>query len=205
MAQTSSRNNRPSGRYQNNKKRRNQNNVSPAILVTVIILIVAIAAGGIYIFIDAQNGTIQENVTLLGINIGGMTQSEAVKAVKNAIGDSYETTPMVVTVMDTQVEILPVISKVSLDIKSAVKTAFRQSKANTEIDASPYVKADETAIRGALKELGNLYSSTLSQTTYTVTGESPNQVLTIQVGKPEYALDMNQLYTQVIEAYANNK
>lgn len=204
MAQTSSGNNRSGGRYRSRKKGRSGNTPSPVFVAVIIFLVILLAAGGIYMYVDSQSGTIADNISLAGVNIGGMTQAEAVRAVNAATEDNYATQSMVVTVLDSKIEISPAVSGVSLDVKAAVKAAFRIRKPNTQVDATKYISVNEAAIRNALKELGDKYSSTLSQTTYEVTGTAPNQSLIVTTGVPEYALDMNLLYNQLIAAYADN-
>lgn len=204
MAQTSSRQKSSSGKYSSRKKKRRSGGYSPFLAALVVLIVIALALGGIYLYYDSQNGTIAEGVTLLGVNIGGMTQAEAIYAVNAAVNETYDARNMVITVLDSEVQIKPAVSKVSINVRAAVKDAFRHNSPNYQIDIAQYLSVNEKAVRSALNELGDKYSSTLSQTTYEVTGTAPNQVLVVKLGVPEYALDMNQLYDQVLDAYANS-
>lgn len=191
------------GRYRKKKKRSDK--PSAAVVTCIAVLIIAaIAAGGVYLYHTEQTGIIAENVTVAGVDVGGMTQAEAIHAVTAATKDTYKHTDMIVTVLDSQVAITPSVSGASLNVRSAVKAAFRHGKSGEAVDISPYLGLNEAAIKKSLNELGTKYSSTLSQTTYEITGTAPNQVLIVNLGVPEYGLDMNLLYQQVLEAYSAN-
>lgn len=192
------------GKYQKKRKKRSD---KPSAIITVcvsVLIVAALIAGGIYLYNADQKGIIAENVMVAGVNVGGMTQSEAISAVTEATKNTYTKTPMTVTVLDTEIQIDPDVSNASLNVRGAVTAALRHGKSGTVIDISPYLGLDENAIRDALNELGTKYSSTLSQSTYEVTGAAPDQVLVVTLGVPEYGLDMNRLYQQVIDAYSAN-
>lgn len=192
------------GKYQKKRKKRGPRASAVLTICIAILVIAAIAVGCVYIYNSNQNGVIADGVTLAGVDVGGMTQAEAISAVTKATENTYTQTPMVVKVLDSQITIEPSVSKASLNVRSAVRAAFKQGKAGDTIDISSYLNLDEDAIRNALNALGTKYSSTLSQSTYEVTGTAPNQVLVVSLGVPEYGLDMNQLYQQVLTAYSAN-
>ena len=192
------------GKYQTKRRKKGQKTSAALTIFVSLLVIAAIVVGCMYIYNHNRNGVIAEGVTLAGVNVGGMTQAEAISAVTEATKDTYTNTPMTVKVLESQITIAPSVSKASLNVRAAVKAAFRQGKANEAVDITPYLNLDENAIRQALDELGAKYSSTLSQSSYEVTGTAPNQVLVVKLGVPEYGLDMNQLYQQVLEAYSAN-
>ena len=205
------------------KKASAGSNNHTAAIIAVVIAIVAvcfcIAAGYIYFRNAELNGIILDNVTVAGVDVGGMTQADAIDAVRVATAHTYSTTPMVVTVLDSRAEI-PVNCVGALDIRKAVKDAYRfgnkgsSSKRKQEqqiaattgyaVDLTPYLEVDEAAIRDILAKIGEKYSTSLTQTKYSVTGEEPMQTLVIQLGIPEYGLDLNALYKQVMAAYSAN-
>lgn len=193
----------PGGKYQNPKRKGKRTSPIVPILIATLVVI-AIIVGGIFLYSYDQTGVIARNVTVAGVNVGGMTQSQAISAVADATRNTYTKNTMTVTVLDSQIEIPPAMSKASLNVKDAVKEAYRHGKFGEAIDISPYLNLDEKAIKAALETLGEKYSSTLSQTKYQVNGTAPNQVLVITLGMPEYILDMNLLYRQVLDAYSAN-
>lgn len=190
-----------------------------AACLTIIVLAVCVFIGCVYFVNFNPNVTILENVSVAGVDVGGMTQTQAIEAVQNAIGSSYTETPMVVQVVDDKIEISPA-SCGGLDIRRAVWAACRfgqsglKNKRESEqnialttghtVDLTPYLDLDEDSIREALAKLGEKYSSTLSQSTYEVTGEIPNQTLLVHLGIPEYGLDLDKLYEQVMAAYSQH-
>ena len=190
-----------------------------AVVGAVIAVCFCIAAGFIYFQNADLDGIILENVSVAGVDVGGMTQADAIDAVRAATAHTYSDVPMVVTVLDAQAEI-PVSYVGPLDVRGAVKAAYKfgnsgsQSKRQQEqqiamtsgyaVDLGPYLNLNEEAIRDILEELGKDYSTTLTQSEYSITGTAPQQTLVVQLGVPEYGLDLNALYKQVVAAYSAN-
>lgn len=190
-----------------------------AICLSIIVLGVGIFVGCVYFANFNTNGTIIDNITVAGVDVGGMTQSQAVVAVQAATDNTYSQTPMIVKIIDEQVELSPSWCG-GLNVRKAVREAYRYGQSGSEskrkneqdiaattgyaVDLAPYLNLDEAAIRNALAQLGAKYSTTLSQTKYEVTGTKPEQTLVIHMGVPEYGLDLNKLYDQVVAAYSQN-
>lgn len=209
-------------KYAKKKKKKKSGEKRRGIIFSLIA--VAIIAAGLYLgynyVTDLQQGTILQNVTVAGVDVGGMTQAEAIDAV-NAVADSYQQNDMVVTVLDSQVTIPAATSNAKLNVRGAVKAAYKfghsgsssrkQEEQNIAasqgyaVDLADYLNLDSEAIKNILDELGSKYSTTLSQSTYEITGEAPNQTLVVKLGVPEYGLDMKLLYQQVLNAYSANK
>lgn len=199
-------------------KKSNRVVVIVSICIAVTAMIFAVAAGYLYLRNAEMNGIILDNVLVAGVDVGGMSQREAIVAVQAAI-DTYSKTPMVVTVLDSTTEISTAcVGK--LDVRSAVRQAYKFGNSGSQstrqeqqqiamstgyaVDIIPYLQLNETAIRNAINELGTNYSTTLSQSSFEVTGTAPNQILVVKLGTPEYGLDLNALYEQVLDAYRNN-
>ena len=190
-----------------------------AICLSIIVLGVGIFVGCVYFANFNTNGTIIDNITVAGVDVGGMTQAQAVAAVQAATDNTYSQTPMIVKIIDEQVELSPSWCG-GLNVRKAVREAYRYGQSGSEskrkneqdiaaitgyaVDLAPYLNLDEAAIRNALAQLGTKYSTTLSQTKYEVTGTKPEQTLVIHMGVPEYGLDLNKLYDQVVAAYSQN-
>ena len=210
-----------SGAKRTSKKTTKSNRTAAivAICIALVAIAIGIAAGCVYFAKTDLNGIILENVTVAGVDVGGMTQAQAIEAVSAATDKTYSRTPMVVKVLESQAQI-PTAYVGSLDVKGAVKAAYKfgnsgsQSKRQEEqqiamnsgytVDITPYLELDTDAIRQVLSELGTNYSSTLSQSTYEVTGTAPDQKLVVMLGIPEYGLDLDVLYQQVLDAYSQN-
>lgn len=198
-------------------KKSNRTGVIVVICVAITAIVIALAAGYLYLRNAERNGVIVENVKLAGVDVGGMTQSQAMDAIR-ANAAAYNQTPMVVTVLDEKVELSPAYLG-KLNIRKAVKAAYKygnsgsQAKRDAErnialnegyiVDITPYLDIDQDAVKNALSTLATGYSSALTQTKYEVTGEAPNHKLVVTRGIPEYGLDLDNLYDQVLDAYNN--
>lgn len=201
-----------------NKKSHRKASVA-AICVALFAVIFAVIAGYVYFDNASLDGIILDNVWVAGVDVGGMTQAQAIETVKAATSNTYSQTPMVVTVLDSKTELSPSWCG-SLNVRSAVKAAYRFGNTGTEskrqeeqqiamttgyvVDITPYLGLDSKAIKDALAVLGGEYSTTLTETTYEVTGEAPNQTLVVSLGVPEYGLNLDELYQQVLDAYNQN-
>lgn len=203
-------------------KKRKKTHRTGGIIVTVFTLaaILFFLVAGYFYFQQAEmNGIILENVYVAGVNVGGLPQKDAITVVEQATQDTYSKNAMVITVLDSKVEIPPEYAG-TLDVRGAVRAAYKfgntgsQEKRKQEqniamttgyyVDLAPYLGIKESAIRETLKEFGKNYNTVLNQTTYEITGKEPNQVLVIQLGTPEYGLNLDTLYEQVMDAYNRN-
>lgn len=198
----------------------NRTPVIVAICVALIAVTLCIAAGYLYFMNADLDGIILENISVAGVDVGGMTQADAIIAVRAATENTYSMTPMTIKVMDSQTEI-PTKYLGTLDVRGAVKAAYKFGNSGTpskqqqeqqiamsvgyQVDLTPYLDLNESAIRQILADLGAEYNSTLTQSSYEIAGTAPSQTLIIQLGVPEYGLDLNQLYNQVLEAYSANQ
>lgn len=189
------------------------------LLIAVIIVIVATVST------PNDNGLIMNNVFAAGVDLGGMTTAQAKTALKEATDDTYTQLDMTVQVLDTTVTLSPKDTGAKLDIDAVVEAAYsygrdgaRSDNASHTISILPYLTLDTGYIEDAVSKLGKQYSTTLSQTTYTVEGQRPaadpdpetvdltkaHQTLTITIGTAEYGLNTDRLYEQIMEAYNIN-
>lgn len=190
-----------------------------AAIAAAVAICLCLISGFIYFQNADLDGIILENITVAGVDVGGMTQADAIEAVRTATAHTYSHVPMVVQVLEDQAEI-PVSYVGQLDVRGAVKAAYKFGQSGSQaqqeqerkllqegiyaVDLTPYLPLDEKGIREILAQLGENYNTTLTQSSYTIIGEAPNQTLEIQIGVPEYGLDLNALYKQVLASYSNN-
>lgn len=204
------------------KAQRSPGAVVAIVLCAFFLLIAVVAAGACYYLYNFDfNGKIMDNVSIAGVDVGGMTRKEAISAVNAAAEESYTSSPMVVKVFDVAVEIAPEESEAKLNTTLAVWDAYRygrrgfsaQKKADLEksenggiqVDLSHYLKLNKKGIETALSEFANHYNTTLTQSTYEVTGTAPELTLVVNLGVPEYGLDLSALQQLVVEAYCKNQ
>lgn len=178
---------------------------------------------------DPYGNKILKNVSVAGIDVGGMTKGEAVRAVKDAIGDSYAKTDMVVNLPGETLVLSPSDIGVSFDAKSAVAAAFSFGRTGTAeeqreafasaasgnyaVELLPYLNMNTDKIRSALEEYASQYSGKYVPSGYALDGEMPSldpksfdentpcQTLVLTVGTPGFCLDMDSVFQQILECY----
>lgn len=191
-----------------------------SLCAIVIVLAVALIVGFSYYNNVYLNGVILDNVTVAGVDVGGMSIAQAVEAVAAATEKTYGNTAMTVKVFDSQVE-LPKQVVGNLNVRRAVHKAYSlgklgssqkkqadQQAALTEgiiVDLSPYLDIDKKTIQSALSPLEEKFSTTLSQTVYSVEKTSEGDYLSVTLGTPEYELDLNDLYLAILNSYSQNQ
>lgn len=212
----------PQQRASNNKKK--SNNRKPiviAICIAVVAVLTGIIAGISFFSGGDNNGLIYDNITVAGVDVGGLSKTDAISAVRLATADTYTVKNMVICVLDAKKELSPVESGAKLDVVAAVNAAYNYGRTGSHsrqqkeqliamttgytVDITPFLSLKTDVIKAAVNELGIKYSSTLSQTSYKITEDaSGNKVLVLTMGTPEYVLDLNALYGLVMQAYNTN-
>lgn len=192
-----------------------------AICAAVATLICVIVFG-IILFTDTDDGLILKGVKVAGVDVGGMTKEEAIAAIESEVGDSYTQNIMTVKVLEETAIITPADSGANLDVEAAADAAYAigrtgsasqknkdrktASRSGIVVDIVPCLNLDEIMIRRILQNLGEHYSSTLSESSHNIVKDENEvpQKLILAVGTPEYSLNMDALYNQVMDAYRNN-
>ena len=102
----------------------NQKPVMVALCAAALVLIISLIA----IFVVNVSGApygkkILNNVTVAGVNVGGMSKSDAITAVRAVTDQTYTKQAMVVTLGDTTLQLSPSDTGAKLDVKAAVNAA----------------------------------------------------------------------------------
>ena len=200
--------------------------VALALLVAIIAVIWVGTAS------DPYDGKILNNVTIAGVNVGGMTKSQAEDAVKAVTKSTFTEQDMVVQLPDTTLYLSPADTGAQLDVKAAVKAAYAYGRTGTEaeqreaynnsftgnhtIGLLPYLGLDEAYIWSVLEEYASQFGSTYTETIWEVLGEMPAleaesfdaavpcQTLAVTIGTPGLSLDMETVYNNILDAYSFN-
>lgn len=223
---------RTSSRGRKHKKARgSRGGAILAICIAMLAITIGILAACFYVSNNVEEGLILKNVSIAGVDVGGMTKDGAIQLVTQAIGNTYSQKSMVIRIGEDQIEISPAESGASLNITAAVEAAYaygrtgsaaqQQSEQNAamltghQVDLTPYFTVNTSIVKEKINTIGAHYSSTLRQTAYELTGSVPSLgesdaeaeglTLVITVGTPEYVLDLNKLFDQVITAYHSNQ
>ena len=194
-------------------------------------LFLILAVVGVLLFSgrDANDGMILDNVYIGTVNVGGMTEEEAAKALK-PVATLYDQSDMVVTLGTTELRLTPKDTGVKLDIDALVEEAYSHGRGGSkaELEAAmetaktqdhiigllPYLNLDEPYILDTLSKCAQDAGSTLTQTTYGLEGrqpelsadkfdeEAPGQTLVITMGTPGIGFDVSAVYNMVLDAYS---
>jgi len=203
-----------------------------AVAVLIIGIILALVLGG-NSDSDPYGKRILNNVTVAGVNVGGMSRSEAVLAVQRATQDTFTKKDMVIQLPDETITLSPQDTGVDLDVEGAVDAAYAYGRTGTKeeqqqayqssltgnhtIGLFPYLNLNETYIRNTLNSYAEKYSDLFTPSGYTLEGDQPNleeetfnasapcQTLVLTLGTPGLGADMNSLYDRILDAYSLNQ
>lgn len=178
---------------------------------------------------DPYNGQIVSDVSVGGVEIGGLTKGEAKKALQAAFGEQFSQKTMEIrfseagTVLEklnirypaNSLLISPEDSHAKLDAAAAVKAAYALGR--TDLDGSrsmsllPYLGLDEAAIRSVADSYAQQLAQLYQDSSYTVQGTAPDvtnynestpcQTVTLFRGYPGIEIDADALYNEILEGY----
>ena len=188
-------------------------NNTTTIVFTALAVCTAIIAsifflGNLGLSIKLPSRTIAEGVEIAGVDVGGLRKNEAIETLTTAVGDSYDSKPMLVTVLDKQLEIDSSVSGASLDIESVVDLAFQYgTEENPEktVDVLPYLNLNTSAIQKKIQEFAVNFPTEGIDGSYEIVKETVDDketaVLTVTLGSVYYDFDADALYDTVMDAY----
>ncbi|MBE6958094.1 MAG: hypothetical protein E7447_02945 [Ruminococcaceae bacterium] len=199
--------------------------------VTAVLLIAAFVMIYSMVAVPSDDGRILKGVEAAGVKLGGMTVEEAIDALEAAVGDKYSTQSMYVEVLGERIRLSPAYTGADLDFRAVAEAAYNYGRTGSRsereqaknyalansvsIPLTDHLNLDFDYIQSQINELGAKFSTSLTQTEFTLTGAKPpvpavgpvvdtnkgHQTLTIKLGTPEYDLDIRKLYEQVLECY----
>ncbi len=166
------------------------------IAVLAVILCLVIVAG---IFLnkglqalkhtEEDDGLILKNVTVAGINIGGMTPEAAENALRAAAANSFASDDLVVHIQEDTLRLSPANTGAKLDVEAAIEEAYSYGRsggtwenAMTRLEAEkkehaiallPYLNLDLDYIRQAVEEFSAGFSSVMTQPSVSLSGQRP--------------------------------
>ncbi len=206
-------------------------------IILAVVMALVLTAGILWFFAYTwDDGLIYPNVSALGVDLGGMTPEEAVAAIHAATDDTFSVQSLTINLPDTTLTLTPEQSGASLNVDGLVLMAYgygrqgnrwenTQAKAeaalNTHVvDAAPFLTLRQDSIRQVLDQAAAAAASTLTQSTVTVTGQTPDlklsykkatektdvvhQQLVIVMGTPDRSLDTEALMEAILAHYYAN-
>lgn len=199
------------------KRRRRRRRVN---LLPICLLLVLILGGLIFLAWQMRFGTQLDarlpmpNVTIGGISMEGLTKKEA-KDLLRPIQEACANTPLEIQVQDDIHSFTAKDMGLSPNTDKAVDDAYR-SQTTGYMDLLPYLGVEEEVIRQLVTSLAEQYNTPLSRATAAVSGSRPDlsaapsqneaqQILTVTLGRPEFGLDVEDLYAQILKGYMAGK
>ncbi len=138
------------------------------LLIAVIIIIVSTLSGA------TDNGLIYDNVFAAGVDLSGMTKTQAIAALREATDDTYSKLDMTVQVLDASITLSPSDTDARLDVVAVAQAAYDYGRTGSRsqrqealklLKTSPYalpleeyLTLDTGYIQKQLEELGKQFS-----------------------------------------------
>ena len=194
---------------------------APAVagIVCGCLALVALIVFGCQMLLDPYGNRIAHGVSIGGLDVSGMTRHEARVALKDAALESVLVEDLVIQLPKDTVTLAPYSLGAELDVRSAVRTAFRygrtEDSTNAEIGLVSYLTLSEDGIRSALQSYADTYDTNLGSYSYQMAGDMPDlstavpveeipcQALQITLGLPTAHLDVDAAYAAVMQALDN--
>ncbi len=198
-------------------------------IAAAVALACALGIPAVTRIMDPYNGQIVSDVSVGGVEIGGLTKGEAKKALQTAFGEQFSQKTMEInfseagTVLEklnirypaNSLLISPEESHAKLDAAAAVKAAYALGR--TDLDGSrtmsllPYLGLDEAAIRSVADSYAQQLAQLYQDSSYTIQGTAPDvtnydestpcQTVTLFRGYPGIEIDADALYAEILEGY----
>ena len=209
-----------------NSKKKKSSGRSRMVKVIIILVAVLVAClctvAALHLFGEVlAPETIPENVTVAGVDIGGLEREEATPVVTQAVEAYYANKDMVVTVGETVITIPAETIGAAVDVEAILDAAFALNEtedpaASTVIELAPYLSLNEYGISNALLELETYYPTEVIEHSWEVVDEASTEAaeateaeteetapeknlkLKITIGKSAFALDVNAISEAVI-------
>jgi vancomycin resistance protein YoaR len=198
-------------------------------IAAAVALACALGIPAVTRIMDPYNGQIVSDVSVGGVEIGGLTKGEAKKALQTAFGEQFSQKTMEInfseagTVLEklnirypaNSLLISPEESHAKLNAAAAVKAAYALGR--TDLDGSrtmsllPYLGLDEAAIRSVADSYAQQLAQLYQDSSYTIQGTAPDvtnynestpcQTVTLFRGYPGIEIDADALYAEILEGY----
>ncbi len=198
------------------QKRAKKGNALLTVMVVAASLLVAVFAAGLFL---QNSSVIYPNVTVCGVDVGGMSASKAEKAVEKAIAEQYDGQDMTVTLPDRTITLDASLTEVRLDMDKAMDTAvsygregnfissmvswFDCRKTSYAVDISDCFLLNEDYVRTTAQVVAEDVATTMQDSRMSYDEES--QQLSVTVGIRGVKLDVDGFLQTVKNAYSRGE
>ena len=218
------------------KERKPGNYKVLGILSGILVLILVLTAVGSMAFkhfMDPYDHRILAGVSISGVNVGGMTQKEAIQAVDSQVIPQLSQKNMVVSLPEQTLTLSPESTNIRLDVKGAVKAAYRYGRTGSQeqreaeyrdsltqsyaVDLIPYLDLNDSYVKGQLKTYTMENHTEFIPSSFALEGEQPPldfdefnpnntcQTLLLNRGTPDTALNYDTVKNHILRAYGELK
>lgn len=159
----------------------------------------------------------QPHLRAAGIPVGDMTRVQVRKALKE-MAERLSGEDMVIRLPEEELRLSPEATGAALRMGEAVRTIFAfeggaEGDGEKTVSLLHCLRLDEDAIHAALEAYAGQYDSEYSDWSYVLEGQrpgleedvyredAPGQTLLLTMGTPGQKLDVDEVYSRVLEAY----
>lgn len=179
--------------------------VLPAIICGVSALVLILLLGGVWFFTKGpgENLFTFGSTTLSGIDLTGMTKAEAAVALA-PVAQKYASEPMLLEANGKSATLDPQESGISLDVDALVNAAYKSGE-TAITDYTPYLTANEDAIRNAIAQLAKQVDTEYVPTVTRVESDAATntQVLYITRGASSCHMAQQEAFDAIMKAYGS--
>ena len=129
---------------------------SAALIIGLCIAMILVVAGGIFIVKTVRdNQIIEANLTVIGVNVTGMTRKDAESAIDRTFHQLYDQKELTVSIDQLSQTIPASVSQVKLDAEAAIDAAIEQVNTGSTVqalDVTQYLSIDKEAVFQILQE-----------------------------------------------------
>ena len=184
--------------------------------VLIFVLILFLIIGSLYAALDPYGNRIAENVTVGGIDLGGMTLDRAYKELKYASQEVLERSILWVDLPESSIPLKPQDTQVSLNACSALWAAWTVGRFGNQpasIGLEPHLKLNRKYIREQIDLYADRYDTDLTAPATKLAGQMPDleienqsnsnhpQTLVLTMGLPTSRLDREDTFRQILRIY----
>ena len=203
-----------------------------SLIVVGLCLCVILLAGavtGVYFLLQQvpeENDNILPNVYVGGVNIGGMSQSDAKNVIQLSLVPILTQEDMVVHLPNDSLRLSPTDTGLSLDVEALVDAAHSYGRTGSKLEQKllraqaenrsyhiallPYLMIDLDYVKDSVEAFCNTYQTDLIQPSVSLRGQRPvygegtaeHQTLVITMGSPESELSADAVYEKVLDGYS---
>lgn len=156
-----------------------------------------------------------DNLNIGGLDVGGMTPTEAQRMLNQELKETLALQPLVVQLPEETLKIPPKSCGLKVNTGKLLLDAVHGKAASTgTLSLRPYLSVDETAIRSKLETYAAKYDTELTHPSWVLEGEAPDlsteffdpekpgQTLAVTLGTPSVHLDVEEVLEEILLAFS---